>query len=57
MTAPITTLRAKLQPSEPHRYLADDFAEWAMSKQGREDIALFLLAAGCIGLIIALGKA
>jgi hypothetical protein len=56
MTAPLTTLRAKLTPSEPHRYLMDDIFEWALSKRGRENIALSALALGSIAGIYLVGR-
>lgn len=69
MTAPIPPLRKAAMenarrvhtgttvPPEltSHRkYRLDDFAEWALSGDGKENIALVVLAAASIGLIYLL---
>jgi hypothetical protein len=46
MSAPLTTLR---------RHRGDDLAEWALSKRGRENLALVVLAAACITGIVLIG--
>lgn len=38
------------------RYRLDDAVEWALSARGRENLALAVGAAACIGLIIVLGR-
>jgi hypothetical protein len=43
--------------TEPHRYLADDFFEWALSPRGRESLGLAVLAASSIALIYVLHHA
>jgi hypothetical protein len=44
------------QPSEPHRFLADDFLEWAISKRGRENLALVALTVACVAGIVIVGR-
>ncbi len=38
------------------RYLVDDFIEYAMSKRGRENLSLVLLAAGCVAGIVVINR-
>jgi hypothetical protein len=38
------------------RYRIDDFIEYAMTKRGRENVALTVLAAGCLAGIVAIGR-
>lgn len=38
------------------RYRIDDLIEYALTKKGRENMALTLLAAGCLAGIIAIGR-
>jgi hypothetical protein len=38
------------------RYRLDDLIEYTMSKRGRENVALALLAAGCVAGILAIGR-
>ena len=38
------------------RYLVDDFIEYAMSKRGRENLSLMLLAAGCVAGIVVINR-
>jgi len=38
------------------RYRIDDFIEYARTKRGRENMALTLIAAGCIAGIVAIGR-
>ena len=39
------------------RYLVDDFIEYAMSRRGRENLSLALLAAGCVAGIVVISRA
>lgn len=39
-----------------NRYRADDLIEYALSKRGRENLTLALLAAGCVAGILAIGR-
>lgn len=47
MSAPLTTLR--------HHHRGDDFAEWALSRRGRENLALLGLAVVCVAGIVLIG--
>jgi hypothetical protein len=38
------------------RFLLDDAIEYALSKRGRENVALVALAAGCVAGIFAIGR-
>lgn len=38
------------------RYRLDDFIEYALTKQGRENVALALLAAGCVMGVVLIGR-
>lgn len=38
------------------RYRVDNFIEYALSKRGRENLALMCLAAGCVAGIVVLGR-
>ncbi len=38
------------------RYRFDDFIEYALSRQGRENLTLVALAAGCVAGIFAIGR-
>ena len=38
------------------RYLVDDVIEYAMSKRGKENLSLALLAAGCIAGIAVIHR-
>jgi hypothetical protein len=39
-----------------NRYRLDDFIEYALSKRGRENMALAALAASCMAGIFAIGR-
>ncbi len=38
------------------RYRFDDFIEYARTKRGRENMALTVIAAGCIAGIVVIGR-
>ena len=38
------------------RYRLDDLIEYALTKRGRENVSLALIAAGCIAGIVAIGR-
>jgi hypothetical protein len=38
------------------RYLVDDFIEYAMSRRGRENLSLALLAVGCVAGIVVISR-
>lgn len=38
------------------RYRFDDFIEYAMTKRGRENVALAVLAAGCLVGVVVVGR-
>jgi hypothetical protein len=38
------------------RYRFDDFIEYALSRQGRESLALVTIAVGCVAGIVLLGR-
>ena len=38
------------------RYRLDDLIEYTLSKRGKENVALTLLAAGCVAGIVVLGR-
>lgn len=38
------------------RYRVDDFIEYALSKRGRENLTLLLLAAGCVAGIVVIDR-
>jgi len=38
------------------RYRMDDLIEYALTKRGRENTALTLLAVGCVAGIVAIGR-
>lgn len=38
------------------RYRLDDFIEYGLSKRGRENVALSLLAASCVAGIVVIGR-
>lgn len=38
------------------RYRVDDFIEYALSKRGRENLTLALLAAGCVAGIFVIER-
>jgi hypothetical protein len=37
-------------------YRLDDFIEYTLSRRGRENVALAVIAAGCIAGIVAIGR-
>ena len=39
-----------------NRYRLDDFIEYALSKRGRENMALAALAASCVAGIVVIGR-
>jgi hypothetical protein len=39
-----------------NRYRFDDFIEYTLSKRGRENLTLMLLAAGCVAGIVVLER-
>jgi hypothetical protein len=39
-----------------NRYRLDDFIEYTLSKRGRENVALTLLAASCVAGIVVIGR-
>ena len=39
-----------------NRYRLDDFLEYALSKRGRENVALAALAASCVAGIVVIGR-
>jgi hypothetical protein len=39
-----------------NRYRLDDLIEYTLSKRGRENVALAVLAAGCVAGIVVLGR-
>ena len=39
-----------------NRYKLDDMIEYTLSKRGRENTALFVLAASCLAGIFAIGR-
>ncbi|HEV7769265.1 MAG TPA: hypothetical protein VGO66_01260 [Solirubrobacterales bacterium] len=39
-----------------NRYRFDDFIEYTLTRRGRENVALGLLAAGCMAGIVAIGR-
>jgi hypothetical protein len=38
------------------RYRLDDFVEYTLSKRGRENVALAVLAASCVAGIFVIGR-
>ena len=38
------------------RYRLDDLVEYALTKRGRENVALTLLAVGCLAGIVTIGR-
>ena len=38
------------------RYRLDDIVEYTLTKRGRENVALTLLAAGCVAGIVVIGR-
>jgi hypothetical protein len=42
--------------NDMNRYRVDDFIEYALSKRGRENLSLMLLAAGCIAGIVVIER-
>lgn len=38
------------------RYRIDNFMEYAQTKRGRENVALTVLAAGCVAGIVVIGR-
>lgn len=38
------------------RFLLDDAIEYALSKRGRENVALVVLATSCVAGIVAIGR-
>ena len=38
------------------RYRFDDLLEYTLTKRGRENVALTLLAAGCVAGIVVIGR-
>ena len=38
------------------RYTLDDLIEYTLSKRGRENLALTVLAASCVAGIVAIGR-
>jgi hypothetical protein len=39
-----------------NRYRLDDFIEYTLSKRGRENVALTVLAASCVAGIVVIGR-
>jgi hypothetical protein len=39
-----------------NRYKLDDLIEYALTKRGRENVALSLLAASCVAGILVIGR-
>jgi hypothetical protein len=39
-----------------NRYRFDDFIEYALSKRGRENLTLMLLAGGCVAAIVVIER-
>lgn len=39
-----------------NRYRFDDFIEYALSKRGKENLTLMVLAAGCVAGIVVVGR-
>ena len=39
-----------------NRYRLDDFIEYTLSKRGRENVALAVLAASCVAGIVVIGR-
>ncbi len=39
-----------------NRYRLDDLIEYTLSKRGRENVALTLLAASCVAGIVVIGR-
>jgi hypothetical protein len=47
---------AVLQKSQMDRYRFDDLIEYALTRQGRENLALISLAVGCVAGIVLIGR-
>jgi hypothetical protein len=53
---PNISAKSRVTNSTMERYRFDDFIEYTLSKRGRENVALTLLAASCVAGIVVIGR-